>query len=392
MLQRHQQRGFNLVEISIIVAVVGVIIGAVIIPVGSLMSDDAYKLEKVRMAEISRAIVGYAVTHRTTEREVVLADDGRTYNLAANRPYLPCPDVTGDGYEDRSNFGVLGIAIINVPSLTITGTLAVDNDLVKIGSCATQRGLLPWRTLGLLAHDVWGNRYTYQVDGVFADALFGFNQNSIVDAFDPRLLADANNYGKRVAAAPYVINVAGVDYTHRNEAAVICNGLNSQCPNNIAVSLTLIAGKIAQSGVSAAPLRDYTAGDVVDGVPFVVVSHGKNGRGAINHLSNIANSDIRCNAPINNTSPFSVPDDFQQEASNTTFPHDPNGDCPVLTINGVRADANLPHFISRPNSRDGDQIGDFDDIVIWKTRRELIDALAGNAALPAPDMPLLRPY
>ena len=94
-------------------------------PLGSTLTEDSYEREKARMAQIPRAIIGYAARHRTVRNtvEVIAADPRavRTFTLSAGRPYLPCPDVDGDGYEDRSRYGVLGITPPNVAALKIIG-------------------------------------------------------------------------------------------------------------------------------------------------------------------------------------------------------------------------------------------------------------------------------
>ena len=349
------------------------------------------------MAQIPRAIIGYAARHRTVRNtvEVIAADPRavRTFTLSAGRPYLPCPDVDGDGYEDRSRYGVLGITPPNVAALKIIG--GARNDLANIGSCATTRGILPWRTLGLPPSDTWGNRYTYQADGVFANAIVGFNQNSIADSFDPRLAitASGTNYRKRGGVTLSITRSSvRLTYINGNEAVVVCQGGVPRCQNGTPLSM-LLAGNVAGTAFTA-PLRNYAVGDVMDGLPFIVVSHGKNGHGAVNHAANIANSaalTVRCNAPLHSPTPVNVSGSFSREAINAPFPHSPGGAgnlCPLLTFDGVQSDEELPHFISQPRTQDGT----FDDIVIWRTREELLNSLADKAVLPANDIPLLREF
>ena len=59
----------------------------------------------MRRLEATRdAIVGYALRHRTRERVVKFEDDWSeaewSFRLPKGRPYLPCPDWDGDGFED----------------------------------------------------------------------------------------------------------------------------------------------------------------------------------------------------------------------------------------------------------------------------------------------------
>ena len=116
--------------------------------------------------------------------------------------------------------------------------------MANIGSCATTRGILPWRTLGLPPSDTWGNRYTYQADGVFANAIVGFNQNSIADSFDPRLAitASGTNYRKRGGVTLSITRSSvRLTYINGNEAVVVCQGGVPRCQNGTPLSM-LLAG------------------------------------------------------------------------------------------------------------------------------------------------------
>ena len=86
MQARQKQSGFNLVEMGIVIAVIGIILGAVVLPLGSTLTEDSYEREKARMAQIPRAIIGYAARHRTVRNtvEVIAADPRavRTFTLS----------------------------------------------------------------------------------------------------------------------------------------------------------------------------------------------------------------------------------------------------------------------------------------------------------------------
>jgi len=45
----------------------------------------------------------------------------------------------------------------------------VENIVVATGLCQSEEGLLPWVTLGLGNQDAWGNRFLYRVTGEFAN-------------------------------------------------------------------------------------------------------------------------------------------------------------------------------------------------------------------------------
>ena len=63
--------------------------------------------EQARLQRAVDAVAGYAIRHRTRKRTVVFEGNlisGNPVEIAAGRPYLPCPDVDGDGFEDRAGF------------------------------------------------------------------------------------------------------------------------------------------------------------------------------------------------------------------------------------------------------------------------------------------------
>jgi hypothetical protein len=157
----------------------------------------------------------------------------------------------------------------------------------------------------------------------------------------------------------------------------------------------------------SAPNREYVDGDISDGLPFVIVSHGKNGHGAVNYAANqsaasVSFSVLICNEPIHNTlsvQPYSVADGLRHEAVNFPQIEAPNFNgnfCPQLQDatnnnfeNGyfVVAPRSEELFIGNSNSSDL-----FDDIVTWMTRDELVRVLTDGLILPAKDVPVLKDY
>ena len=110
---QNKRRGFTLIEIAIAMVVIGVLLGAVVPTMRALEERRQFKNENSRMETIRDAIIGYAIRNRTRARTIEFvplyrpdfAPDftlpSRTFHLPAGRPYLPCPDWDGDGYEDR---------------------------------------------------------------------------------------------------------------------------------------------------------------------------------------------------------------------------------------------------------------------------------------------------
>lgn len=425
--RRSRQRGLSLIEVAILLAVVGLILGASIVPWSSLWRDDAYREERKNIAIVQDAVLGYAASHKTVNSTVLVSltatGGDRQFVLPAGRPYLPCPDVDGDGIEDREGFNTLGVA--NAPVvLTINTT---QNDLLHNGNCATGRGSLPWKTLGVPSADHWGNRYTYQVDDIFSNALVGFDKNSVIDSFDIRLPVTVNAegrffYQRRVSTQvneivrrhPVSNRLVTLEYGNSRNPIIVCGGGVSAalCHRAALSSLFLEAGGVASPQLVSvgAPRRPYAAGDVTEGVPYVVVSHGSNGRGAVNDGSMRNNGNRRfgliCNAPVsgdNSTSAgaAAMAPEIQHEVVN--FPQiggiAPGGfrfcNTPVfLTPPAQSGSATMTlsisdgYFSSQPRAGNNG----YDDIVVWTSKQELIKVLERNGEIPIANFPVLREY
>lgn len=417
------QRGFNLVEMSIIMVVVGLVLGAVLIPSHALLEEDIYKEEERQLQRIKASILGYAVRHRTdgrgfrvdggapphvyTDPQPSRAGYDRSYALPGGRPYLPCPDITGDGYEDRTYYDRTGFAF--TPSITPdarNGRHIIGRKIEQAGSCFTTRGALPWRTLGVPPADHWGNIYTYQVDGVIADALTGFNQNSFLDKHDPRLeiefigAPDAYTYIARAGggALSLTISLNGIDSEVASSLSpvVVCGGTLTVCYGNGNL-LTLVAGvQVAEDIVRANQVFFHRAffdlGDVISGLPFVILSHGANGKGAVNYNRNLQKAlltpaavadGLACNSPITARADYDAADD---EPESFNFPQLtgtlPGTLCSNTMVDGRQAEYGFMFYQPRNDN--------FDDVMLWGTFDEVLETMHEGGVLPAADWPLLR--
>ena len=105
------RRGATLVEMAIVLAVVGIMLGGAVVPFRVLDETRQREAEQARLQRAVDAVAGYAIRHRTRKRTVVFEGNlisGNPVEIAAGRPYLPCPDVDGDGFEDRMPEGAEG--------------------------------------------------------------------------------------------------------------------------------------------------------------------------------------------------------------------------------------------------------------------------------------------
>ena len=459
-----RQRGFTLVELAIALAVVGLVLGASIIPLRALEEARQLQDEQRRMEVIRDAVVGYALRNRTRERTVrfeqnirfgrtelfVLAtnpESVREFRLPAGRPYLPCPDWDGDGFEDRVPDGVDGFAGVDgfvqgvevMPGSKVTLAFTFDDspnrstdslgwnnrvqDLTRshgrypYGECKIDRGSVPWRTLGIPPADGWGNRHTYYADPVFSNAIFGFDRQTIADIYDPRL-PDAPGFGPAPRRSSSTGGIGDQASAPQRCAAAICDGLrsgdcafhdgNASCswrnwPHPPPATLILKAGAAAKGEIPG--WKHFPAGGVTDGVPFVIVSHGPNGRFAVNHWTSLESpiNALGAKRPICNSRDSRL----RQESSvvvdirNRDLAYEAvNGvrhsrGCHILGIDSERLPGGPPYFSwlslqfnrsffvwQPPGAR---HQGEFDDLLLWMTREELSLAVPGRIP-PLPRM------
>ncbi|MHB8915665.1 MAG: type II secretion system protein [Thiobacillus sp.] len=180
----NKQLGFSLIELAIVLVIVTLLVGGLAMPLSAQIQARRIAETRADMDVINDALIGYAMSHTFA------------HSSGAIRHFLPCPDVGA------------GAPGVETPRNPLTG------------QCASERGMLPWRTLGVKGQDALGNRYTYGVTAAFSNNLEGF----------------------------------------------------ASTPTSSATSGTL----------NVFPDASCSSPSVAAGVPVVVVSHGPNGRGATN--------------------------------------------------------------------------------------------------------------
>ena len=458
---KNKRRGFTLIEIAIAMMVIGALLGATAVTVRALEERRQFKNENSRMETIRDAVIGYAIRNRTRARTIEVVPryrdpvtfarftlPSRVFHLPAGRPYLPCPDWDGDGYEDRFPEGQRGfIQGIEVrPNLAITITIrsitsegnenhpylqwfSLDGNQRPYGDCVVSRGGVPWRTLGVHPADHWGNRHTYYADQVFSNSVFGFDRQTVADIYNPRI-PESPGYLRSPRRLTRVDEFISSSQGGRNARsttnhcpAVICNGIFSgncwqhdyrsgvsraiECtwgdlhpvvvnrPPPSYEALVLKAGAVIKERMHNGGRKIFPPGAVIDGLPFVLVSHGPNGNYAVNHWATLRNPrDEDGNlTPVCNWGNFEnahivSPENRGRihEAVNGSriAPNQPSRDplpverCPQMTwietgwANGRVNRFNPSFFAWEPP---GDE---FDDLLLWMTREELTANISDN--------------
>ena len=118
--------GFTLIELAIAIAIIGLLLGALLVPLATHSNAGKNRATERDLKEIKEALIGFGIS------------TGR----------LPCPDTTGNGLEN------------------LTGALAPPPATPP--DCVALEGNLPWLTLGVVAVDAWDQRFRYRVNQQFA--------------------------------------------------------------------------------------------------------------------------------------------------------------------------------------------------------------------------------
>ena len=431
-------RGYTLIEIAIVLTVILMMSSFLAVNFVEFENNRRNRETARQMEIIKSAILSYAASHKTAARDLTVVN-GRfaagasvtivspvaptmtifidspiltlNWQLPAGRPYLPCPDITGDGYEDRIAPVAGGLTI------TITdGPTAGNYPLEATGGCYSSRGIVPWRTLNELgqqttpANDIWGTRFSYRVADSFSNAITGFDQQSVADShYRARPLfplsrdtvrAEQFAFGEAVtvgAAGPWQGLERGLG------PAVIC--AEAPCPRDgrtTTIIVPLVAGNFASSITMLRPVAvDFASpfngvqvinvGDenLISGIPFVIVSHGRNGFGGVRSDTSGYNCKSFPPAPSGTRAVYW--DEMQNSVWRARSTMRADSDCEETHMRFHESGFvdGINHWQDGTNygrRQEGDN-HDYDDLVVWMSAEEIIANLVTRGTLPTRLLP-----
>ena len=165
----RRQRGVNLVELAISLAVMAIVAAGILVPLVTQIGQRNVLATETTIGDIKDALLGYAALNRR----------------------LPCPATAANG--------------VGVEVFATGGTAAT-------GECSAFWGFVPGRTLGLtpldssgFVLDAWGNRIQYAVSGQTLTATPGIVGSGIARGF-------TRTDGLRSATLPVIARTAYTTY------------------------------------------------------------------------------------------------------------------------------------------------------------------------------------
>lgn len=227
-------RGFTLVELAVAMVIVALLLASALWPLSTQMELRAISETQRTMEEIREAIIGFTLAN------------GR----------LPCPAIPGTptSQTDGTTSEPAGVEDTNPYPIPTSSPYQFV--------CRRSVGVVPWTTLGTAERDAWGRRFSYRVSPAFGDA-------PGTDATVTQTWATATTTSPTSPA---------------NQSTVNCNPPTD--PAMPAPSLATFAlctlGDIAVFNPTITAKTPAAA--AANGVPAVIISHGRNGVGA--YLSN----------------------------------------------------------------------------------------------------------
>ncbi len=193
--------GFTLVELTIVLIIVGLLLGTLMVPLSAQIDQRNYNETQRQMDEIREALIGFAVVN------------GR----------LPRPATSAtDGTENPAN----------------------------CGSDAACTGFIPWTTLGVKKTDAWNKMIRYSVTPQYADAAISLSTlgskkvRTRDNAGTPSYFVGSGSACSDSPCAPAIIYSSGKTnwgYTEDGSALADTSTTNADEDSNASATVTFFA-------------------------------------------------------------------------------------------------------------------------------------------------------
>lgn len=121
MRKRTPMRGFSLVEMAVVLAIVGLLLGGLLAPLSAQLELRRQEETRVVLDEAKEALIGFALANK----------------------FFPCPDT------NAIPNGTEGARVLN--------------------QCSPSEGVLPWQVLGVRGQDAWGRYIRYRITPAFTN-------------------------------------------------------------------------------------------------------------------------------------------------------------------------------------------------------------------------------
>jgi prepilin-type N-terminal cleavage/methylation domain-containing protein len=177
-MTRRRLRGFTLIELAIALVILALLLGGLLLPLSTQIKARRVQETQRILEQVRESLIGYALSHRDS--------------LASANPYLPCPDVDGDGVSDGAG-----------------------------GNCTAVTGSLPWVTLGTGEADAWGNRFQYSVTPAFSNSVAGFVRFPAATPADRSVCVSATCTGPSIVPAAVIVSHGSNGYGARNSTGSV---------------------------------------------------------------------------------------------------------------------------------------------------------------------------